>query len=284
MVLPIRILSLAVLALALASSGVRAQTPVPDALKTIFADLAQTASPAQYQQILGAVNASPQLATELTILATRRKLTAIAILPGTTTSPSPYRAWTERASIVFYGDFLEAQLDNRKAGVAYPDDILPNNTVFCLGHLAHHLAVENAPSLGDNVAVYRRQHFDREAGAFIQGWNNVVDAAVHGNGGRPLSRRQAGQLLLNMRYRFALMKVEMPPTGFLEATPKTSPPSSRCCARRRPRTSSRRIANDGRPQGNDAPGAIPVSQPDLSQRGDVAAPAHADGGLRLGAA
>lgn len=42
-----------------------------------------------------------------------------------------------------------------------------------------------------------------EAAAFIQGWNDMIDAAVQENAGKPLTTQQVGFLILNLRYRFA---------------------------------------------------------------------------------
>jgi hypothetical protein len=223
-VLPRRLLALlvaaGVLAIGALAGGARAETPVPAALQPILAPLSRTATPEQYQQILGAVNASPMLAKELEILVTRRKLAAITVLPGHSTAGSPYNAWADRSQIVLHADFLKAQLANRTLDVVHTDDVLPNNTVFCLGHLAYHLAIEDPSPQGASLQTYLRQRLEREAGAFIQGWNNVVDAAVQTHGGKPLSSRQVAQLLLNMRYRFALMKAEISPNGFIETSPR----------------------------------------------------------------
>jgi len=214
-----RLLALLVVAGVLAG-GARAETPVPATLQPIFAPLSRTATPEQYQQILGAVNASPMLAKELEILVARRKLAAITVLPGHNSAGSPYNAWADRSAIVLHADFLKAQRANRAVDVTHADDILPNNTVFCLGHLAYHLAIEDPSPQGTSLQVYLRQRLEREAGAFMQGWNNVVDAAVHANGGKPLGSRQVAQLLLNMRYRFALMKAEISPNGYIETNPR----------------------------------------------------------------
>ncbi len=216
-----RLLSLLVAVGALAAGGARAETPVPEALKPLFAPLARTATPEQYEQLAGAVAASPMLAKELEALVARRRLEAISILPGHNTAGSPYNAWADRSALVFHADFLKAQAITHVIDVVYPDGVLPNNTVFCLGHLAYHLAVENPAQQGASPQANLRQRLEREAGAFIQGWNNVVDAALKANGGKALSPRQGAQLLMNMRYRFALMKVDIPPSGFIEATPRT---------------------------------------------------------------
>ena len=59
--------------------------------------------------------------------------------------------------------------------MVYPGDILPNNTVFALGHLAYHLGA--APTDPRGSQGYVVQKLVEQAAAFIQGWNDVVDAA-----------------------------------------------------------------------------------------------------------
>lgn len=158
------------------------------------------------------------LAKEFTILVARRRLVAITVLPGRNTTGSPHSAWVHGTTMVLHADFLKAQHANRLFDVVHPDDILPGNTVFCLGHLAYHLAIDAPASPGANMEIFIRR-LEREAGAFLQGWNNVVDAAVHANGGKPLSKHPGARLMLNMRYRFALMKLGISENGFIEASP-----------------------------------------------------------------
>jgi len=105
--------------------------------------------------------------------------------------------------MIFSAEFLGAQKGNRLFDVVYPDDILPNNTVFALGHLAYHL--EAPPIDPRNPQAYVLRKLVEEAYAFAQGWNDVVDAATRQNGGHQLSKRQVAQLLMNMRYRFAFL-------------------------------------------------------------------------------
>lgn len=45
-----------------------------------------------------------------------------------------------------------------------------------------------------------------DAGGFIQGWNDTVDAATFRHDGRPISVVQAVQMMMNLRYRGPLIQ------------------------------------------------------------------------------
>jgi hypothetical protein len=102
----------------------------------------------------------------------------------------------------------------------YPGDILPNSTTFVLAHLAYHLATplpnpKQFPIMKSFVAAM----LDHEARAYIQAWNDTLDAAVQQNANRPLTPGQVGNLMLNMRYRFVFTKALAQTTDKLEITP-----------------------------------------------------------------
>jgi hypothetical protein len=90
------------------------------------------------------------------------------------------------------------------------DDILPNNLVFALGGLAFHLQQAGTPlprptqasDLGRLVAL----KIVEDARSFIQGWNDVVDAAIQENKGQSVTARQQSNLLLNLRYRAVFIR------------------------------------------------------------------------------
>ena len=83
-----------------------------------------------------------------------------------------------------------------------PDDMLPNNLVFVLGAFAFHLqAPPSLPPSPSNVAQFIQAQVERDAHAFLEGWNDVVEAAAHDNGGKPLTIPQFSSLMLNLRYR-----------------------------------------------------------------------------------
>jgi hypothetical protein len=45
-----------------------------------------------------------------------------------------------------------------------------------------------------------------DARSFIQGWNDVVDAAIQENKGQSVTARQQSNLLLNLRYRAVFIR------------------------------------------------------------------------------
>ena len=82
-----------------------------------------------------------------------------------------------------------------------------------LGHLAFHLNAGlvkpgDVPRMDDYVAMM----LDQEARAYIQAWNDALEAAVKQNNDKPLKPGQIGTLMLNMRYRFAFLKALRQPT------------------------------------------------------------------------
>ena len=74
------------------------------------------------------------------------------------------------------------------------------------------------------MASFVKAHIEQDARSFIQGWNDVVDAAVRENGGKPLTVQQQGMLILNFRYRAVLVdkdnqhKIAWSPSGAIEPT------------------------------------------------------------------
>jgi hypothetical protein len=200
----------------LAASRADAQpSSVETALKPIIDKLARTASSQQFSQIIGAVRASPQLARQLGRLAEQRKLTEIRIVAARGTG-KPFSAWVDGTTMAFTADFLKAQADYRGPSF-HAGDILPNNTVYCLGHLAYHLAMGTPdPAKFSRMDEFLRKNLEIEAGAYIQGYNDAMDAALQQNGGKPLSERQVLPFLMNPWYREALGKVRMTATGMIE--------------------------------------------------------------------
>jgi hypothetical protein len=200
-------------------------------LKNIIDDLRRNATDEQYQLITKAIAASPALAVQLTTLAENRLITRFIIAPSS--SPlvpiNMFGAQISGTDWVFTPSFLEQQGTIRIFDVVYEGDILPNNMVFALGHLAFHAEhkeqfkkdEEALTKITDSEAAlaeaYRRGvsppterwgnlRLRYEAGAFIQGWNDVVDAAVLENHGNKLSARQVASLIMNLRNRWLFFK------------------------------------------------------------------------------
>lgn len=177
------------------SSAVAQPVSVETALKPIIDKLARTASSQQFRQIIGAARASPQLARQLGRLVANGKLTEIRIVAAK--GNKPFRAWVDGTVMYFASDFLQSLTEYRGPNF-HAGDVVPDNMVYCLGHLAYHLA------MGDpDHARYKRPEeyvqkmLEIEAGASIQGYNDVVDAAMQQNDGKPLSQRQMMPILTN---------------------------------------------------------------------------------------
>jgi hypothetical protein len=142
--------------------------------------------------------------------------------------PSTFGAGISGTDWVFKSSFLQEQGTARIYDVVGKDDILPNNMVFALGHLAFHAqraeqfkkdeeALKGGanggalPSEGKRTGLNSMDQWidlrlRYEAGAFIQGWNDVYDAAELENHGNPLSANQIAILLLNLRNRAVFLK------------------------------------------------------------------------------
>ena len=205
--------------------------PSSGPLKVIIENLHQRATNDQYQLITNAIVASPALIEQLSILADNGLITTFSIDTPSSGSarPSAFCAGISGTDWVFKSSFLEEQAIARIYHVVNKDDILPNNMVFALGHLAFHAQREvqfkkdenalKGMTNGDVVpSEAKKKDFSNpmerwidlrlryEAGAFIQGWNDVYDAAVLENHGNPLSANQVGSLLLNLRNRAVFLK------------------------------------------------------------------------------
>jgi hypothetical protein len=188
-------------------------------LERILGNLATTTSVDWYRQIDDAVRCSPHLVEQLNGLAASGKLTGMLVLTSAAASnapkPGPFSAWTTGTSMVLTDNLLSQLTKNREYDVVYPDDVLPNNTTFVLAHLAFHLKAGRvtaeqggAFNLNDYVAAM----LDQEARAYIQAWNDALDAAVRQNNDKPLTPRQIANLMFNMRYRFAFLTALRQPT------------------------------------------------------------------------
>lgn len=181
--------------------------------------------------MIDAINASPRLLSALNELTSSGKLIALRVVPQSTAASmpksGPFNAWISEAGIVFTDTMLLELQKNKLSDVSHANDIYPNNLTFVLGHLAYHLKTGEdigtvAKSMGMQEFMSRR--LESEASAFIQGWNDMTDAALTANGGRPLSPQQVASLFMNLRYRFAFAKalqqtdnkLQIAPSGFIE--------------------------------------------------------------------
>ena len=167
-------------------------------LQSIVDILAQHSSLQQHKQFGDALGASGALAGQLNAAAESGRLTGIEI---SAQRPSGRFAATIRDKhIVLAADFLPQLGKQRTYDVVMPDDILPDNLVFVLGAFASWL-VAPPVSFDQDKNAFIAANLNRNARGFIQGWNDVVDAAVRQNGKRPLSMPQLASLMMNLRYR-----------------------------------------------------------------------------------
>ena len=205
-----------ILPIVLIGSNAGAQpASVETELKPIIDKLARTASSQQFSQIIGAARA-PQLAQQLGRLVAQGKLTEIRIVASK--GPKPFGGWVDGTTIYFTADFLRDQLTYR-GRTFHANDIVPNNTVYCLGHLAYHLAAGILePGKFPKLDEFVRKSLEIEAGGYIQGYNDVMDAAMQVNGGKALNERQALPVLMNPWYQDALGQAKLSPTGTIELT------------------------------------------------------------------
>jgi hypothetical protein len=223
--------------LALAVLTTAAATPANDALKSTFDELHGQATAAEYEIFDAAVKSSPLLTAQMNDLASAGLLKKISV-ESTPATPLPgvhFGASVHGSEWVFTTAFLQEKT-KRVFDVVRPDDILPSHVVFALGHLAYHgqHAAEITRQENEwraNAAIHMKTvwpgtrydatadikvmeelHMHDEAGAYIQGWNDVLDAAVKQNGNAPLQLRQAATLLMNLRYQAPFFKA-------MQATP-----------------------------------------------------------------
>ena len=211
-------------------------TSTPSVLDHILAQLQTQTSPAQYQIVADAIQASPSLARQMKELAQTGLLAGISIRERTPEEDKTFGAWRSGSEWIFTPTFLQAQSKRRLFDVVYQDDILPNNMVFVLGHLAYH--TDHAAELRGKIEALKRQtsgerteramqyallRLRDEASAFTQGWNDVVDAAVRDNNGSSLSARQTASLVINLRYRSPLLQTARKNSKLLGADGRIEP-------------------------------------------------------------
>jgi hypothetical protein len=204
-------------------------------LDAILASVERQADPAQAAQLRQAVQASPQLRRQLDDLAARGELEAIDVVADTAmpqVNGHAFAAAVQGRHLVLSEGLLRALQRNRRSDVERAGEVMPDNTVFVLAHLAVHLAarerqasfeqhlrertaagLEAAGKAGaatfDGTALAQEalnHSMAIEASGVIAGWNAVADAAQASAGhGQPLQEEDAARLLpallFNLRYR-----------------------------------------------------------------------------------
>ncbi|MGU3775706.1 hypothetical protein [Burkholderia metallica] len=203
------------------------------AVERLLADLRTRSTPDQYAAVAGAIHASPALAAQLDELIEGGLLTRIEV-DGDAPESGTKAAARRNASVwILTPAFIANQAPRRLFDVVHEDDILPDNMVFALGYMAwrakHDADVSRASDVlrrasGGGTDAQKRQWVDMnmrlDAGGYIQGWNDTVDAATFQHDGRPISIVQAVQMMMNLRYRGPLIKAirATPPAPRLRIT------------------------------------------------------------------
>jgi hypothetical protein len=191
-------------------------------LAAILESFKRQSTAGQYKQVSEAIAASPTLAHELGAAADGGRLTGITVAAPSYQPSGPFRTTVEKSRIVFAADFLPQVLPRRLYDVVQPDDLLPNNLVFVLGAFAFWLQPPAARSTAD-MNSFIQAHVERDARAFLNGWNDMIEAATRDNGNKPPTPRQISSLLMNLRYRAlfigdAMKKLQWANSGRLEPT------------------------------------------------------------------
>ncbi|AOI77676.1 MULTISPECIES: hypothetical protein [unclassified Burkholderia] len=194
------------------------------AVERLLADLRTRSTPGQYAAVAGAIHASAALAGQLNELVDAGLLTRIAVDSGEPALGRTSGALRNGSVWILTPAFVDSQAPRRLSHVVHDGDILPDNMVFALGYMAWRakhdtdLGREAAAlrASGDSPDEKKRRWIELntriDAGGFIQGWNDTVDAATAQHGGQPVGIAQVVPMLMNLRYRGPLIKA-------IQATP-----------------------------------------------------------------
>ncbi|KAF1034938.1 MAG: hypothetical protein GAK33_05161 [Burkholderia lata] len=211
---------------------VPASTTAHAAVEPLLADLRTHSTPDQYAAVAGAIHTSPALSAQLDELVGAGLLTRIAVDSGEPALGRTTGALRNGSVWILTPAFVANQAPRRLFDVVQEDDILPDNMVFALGYMAwrakHDADVSRASGAlraSDDSADAKKQRWIDlnmriDAGGFIQGWNDTVDAATFRHDSRPISIVQAVQMMMNLRYRGPLIKAiqAAPPARKLRIT------------------------------------------------------------------
>ena len=189
--------ALATLVVMLFSPGqTLAATGTPDRL---VSDFRLTASPSQVDQLVAAIESSPPLKAEFVTLIASGKFEKFEIVPSSDPrlKDTPFQARVANGRIIFTANFLEAQRPKRLFDVVQEGDVIPDNLVFVLGHLAEHLEHPfEIPDPRPSREQFLSLVLHDEASAYIAGWNALA-ASLPGKS----SVIRDGSALMNLRYR-----------------------------------------------------------------------------------
>lgn len=164
----------------------------------------------QTQQIEQSLAACPSLGATLDGLTKSVGFQQIRVTTSDETKRSgPFLAAVSGSEIIVAADWL-AQQNQPYFDVRHEGEILPDNLCFDFGHLSDHVAHPVSPPTGPDINAWVKERLNAESRAFLRGWPFVLEAARAKNSGRPLSQAQIGDLLINLRYRFAFLQALAP--------------------------------------------------------------------------
>lgn len=189
-----------------------AQAPAPvleGPLAEMVAPARSKATAAQAAQITKAITASPALKLRLERLARQGKLKGIEIVaPNDRRLERPFAARAVDGVIIMTAPFIEAQMPRRYYDVVQNPDVLPDNLVFILAHLAQHI---DEPFTLNSRTTDRERWIDAklkdEAKAYIVGWNDMM-SSVSPDETADVPVPMWGSTVFNFRYRQLFLQAE----------------------------------------------------------------------------
>jgi fructose-specific component phosphotransferase system IIB-like protein len=208
---------------AVLGSALHAHAALDGPLAPIIASFQAKASPDQAKQLTDAITASPPLQARLERLAASGVLKGVDLVTQEDERLDEGKgAEVVGGHILLTAKFLLGQPPRRRTDATSKGDLEPpDNLVFSLSHLSYHLENpvdrKTLPQSQDaRVNIFVRD----EAKAYIQGWNDLIDAEARLKG-RPITAAEAASLLTNFKYRSFFIKANgklavVSPDGHLE--------------------------------------------------------------------
>jgi hypothetical protein len=177
-------------------------------LAPVIAGFQARATPEQAQQLTNAITASPPLQARLERLATEGRLKGVDLVTQEDERMDENKgAEVVGGHILLTAKFLLGQPPHRRIDAKDKGDLDPPDAlVFSLGHLSYHL--ENPidrKTLPESQDARVNYVILDEAKAYLQGWNDLIDAEAKLKG-RPVTAAEAASLLPNFKYRSYFIK------------------------------------------------------------------------------
>jgi hypothetical protein len=194
-------------------------------LATLLAKFQAQAGADHAKQVSDAITASPPLQARLEKLTVDGALKGFDLVgPDDEVMDANKGAEIVSQHILLTTKFLLNQPPQRRVAATGKADLdPPDNLVFVLGHLSYHLEHPlDRKSLPADLAEKAYVVVGNEAQAYLQGWNDLIDAEAKLKG-RPITTAEAASLLPNFRYRSFFIKAngklaEVSPDGQLAPT------------------------------------------------------------------